>query len=450
MDSDLDGLGDACDFCPYDIYNDADSDGICSGNCDIVDIVVVEFTSPEETVLVDGGTPMVYLANEFDPGLGISWKETGFDDSSWTAGIYGIGYEVEGGAENLLQTTVPVGTLSVYTRAEFDIVDRLAVNDLWLGADYDDGYVAWINGTEVYRSPEMPLGIPAWNANPSSHESSNGDSPDYGVLIDISTVGIPQLVDGTNVLAIAGYNRVISPAPSTDLVLVPKLSMNRQSAMTYKANTEDPLISGMDWAEAMYDDSSWDGGNYGVGFERYSGGAENLIETWVPDGTYSIYTRTLFTIRNMAIIEDVLVGADYDDGWVAWINGTEVFRSQEMPYGTLAWDSVPDLHESSNGEEPDFGLLAEVSNTAIPVMHEGINVYAVAVWNNRPGSSDIVLVPTLATNGLGKDNCPSDNNPDQTDTDNDGVGDVCDNCPAVFNPVQTDSDGDGQGDACDL
>jgi len=59
-------------------------------------------------------------------------------------------------------------------------------------------------------------------------------------------------------------------------------------------------------------------------------------------------------------------------------------------------------------------------------------------------------VPTVATNGLGKDNCPSDNNPDQSDTDNDGIGDACDNCPAVFNPVQTDSDGDGDGDACDL
>ncbi len=36
-----------------------------------------------------------------------------------------------------------------------------------------------------------------------------------------------------------------------------------------------------------------------------------------------------------------------------------------------------------------------------------------------------------------------------TDTDGDGVGDVCDNCPAHFNPSQADTDLDGVGDVCD-
>jgi cysteine-rich repeat protein len=50
-------------------------------------------------------------------------------------------------------------------------------------------------------------------------------------------------------------------------------------------------------------------------------------------------------------------------------------------------------------------------------------------------------------NGL--DNCPLVPNPDQANADHDGVGDVCDNCPAVPNPDQSDVDGDGLGDACD-
>lgn len=63
------------------------------------------------------------------------------------------------------------------------------------------------------------------------------------------------------------------------------------------------------------------------------------------------------------------------------------------------------------------------------------------------------------------DNCVSVPNPDQADSDNDGVGNACeltggdtdgdgipdatDNCPANANADQADKDGDGIGDACD-
>lgn len=47
------------------------------------------------------------------------------------------------------------------------------------------------------------------------------------------------------------------------------------------------------------------------------------------------------------------------------------------------------------------------------------------------------------------DNCPSDNNPGQEDSDYDGRGDACDNCPLDYNVNQANADGDALGNVCD-
>ena len=102
-------------------------------------------------------------------------------------GLYGVGYEsAPPGAQALLQTTVAPGTYSLYTRARFTVAEAAQVTSLFLGCVLDDGVVAWVNGVEVWRSPQMPAGTPAWNTNASSHQSSNGSVPNYGSLVDVT------------------------------------------------------------------------------------------------------------------------------------------------------------------------------------------------------------------------------------------------------------------------
>jgi len=401
-DRDSDGVGDLCDTCPTD--PDPDLDGVCDDEIVLLEgsiiqeQVLVDFGAARDVVLVESGSVTRYLANAADPQIGLTWVEPSFDDASWSIGNFGIGYEDVTGAEWLLQTAVPVGVASVYTRTRFWIDDATAVINLAVGADYDDGIVVWINGMEVYRSPEMGSGDPAWDANPGTHESSNGATPFYEPMVDVSAA-IPLLADGVNFLTIAVYNNIPAVAVSSDLVLVPRLSMNRESTMRYKANYSDPGVD-PDWMQPDFVDTSWDEGFFGVGYETATG-AEEMLQTAVPPGANSIYCRVRFDIPVPAAVHDMFLGVDYDDGIVAWINGAEVYRSPEMPAGFPVWDANPDLHESSNGIPPNYEPLQDISAAALPVLNVGENVLAIGVWNRgAPASSDLVLAPQLSINRI--------------------------------------------------
>ena len=119
-----DGIDNDCNPATPDIF-DADSDSFtCDLDCDDSDKAVspaavencldqidndcdgaIDRHNPDNVVLIEQGSSMVYLDNSADPGLGLTWVDPSFVDSSWTAGVYGVGFEnAPPGAENLTTT----------------------------------------------------------------------------------------------------------------------------------------------------------------------------------------------------------------------------------------------------------------------------------------------------------------------------------------------------------
>ncbi|MFT3738606.1 MAG: CotH kinase family protein [Breznakibacter sp.] len=149
-------------------------------------------------------------------GIGTTWRNLGFDDSGWGEGPSGFGYGDDDDA-----TAIPNPSISVYIRKTFNIASIDKVRKLVLHIDYDDGFVAYINGMEVARSNMGTTGQTVEYNTLASDKEASIYSGGYPETFDISNF-TNTLVQGTNVIAIEGHNA--SPT-STDLSLIPFLSI---------------------------------------------------------------------------------------------------------------------------------------------------------------------------------------------------------------------------------
>jgi hypothetical protein len=150
--------------------------------------------------------------------LGEAWKGgQPFDDSGWTAGTGGVGFERSTGYETLfnidVQSQMYGRSTTCYIRVPFEAAaeDLGDLSSLMLRVRYDDGFVAYLNGVEIAR--RNFTGEPTWN---SAAEVQNSDGAAVNLeAIDI-TGHIDKLRQGPNILAIHGLN--ISTSSSDFLI----------------------------------------------------------------------------------------------------------------------------------------------------------------------------------------------------------------------------------------
>jgi hypothetical protein len=160
-----------------------------------------------------------YIIPTTDQG---AWRMPEFDDSGWEPGRSGFGY---GDGDD--STIVPNGTMVVMARRSFVVSDLSAVKQLMLHVDFDDAFVAYLNGHEIARAEIGTPGIPPdWNspANSYNHEATmfQGGTPD-SFSCDSA---IRYLVQGNNLFAIEVHNFNTS---SSDLSCTPFLSLGFSS-----------------------------------------------------------------------------------------------------------------------------------------------------------------------------------------------------------------------------
>ena len=160
----------------------------------------------------------------------------------------------------------------------------------------------------------------------------------------------------------------------------------------YFKGTEQPPPN---WRSMSFDDNEWDQGPSGFGY----GDSDDMTkltdmrfyEKTADDpgqpGYLSLYIRRNFQIKNLPEIKQLIFRVDYDDGFIAYLNGREIARAnlEGAPrYNTKAKKG----HEAGNPE--DFDITDKLR-----FLKPGNNVLAIQVHNDKITSNDLTMIPTL-------------------------------------------------------
>ncbi len=137
------------------------------------------------------------------------WKEVAFNDSAWSEGPGGVGYG-DGDDETVIEPA-----MSVYCRYSFELADPSLIGEILLDVDFDDGYVAYLNGREIGRHHMgEPGSATTWDQPAGGFREASLYQGGVPLRVNLSEEHRNELRQGTNVLAMEVHNQNIN---SSDL-----------------------------------------------------------------------------------------------------------------------------------------------------------------------------------------------------------------------------------------
>ncbi len=219
------------------------------------------------------------------------WNSLSFDDSTWLSGPTGIGYGDSDDATVL--SDMNNGYLTVFARRAFTLTNIPVALQLVL--DYDDGFIAYLNGTQVAASQASNTAYDA----PADGEHEAGTP----VVYDL-TPYTHLLQPGPNVLAIQGHNYDVW---STDFSLIPVLQAgligdgkptNFETDTTQGSASLDVTFTNL--SDTSYTDWTWDFGDGTTHTEN--GGNRTITHTYNLPNLYTV-TLTLTGTEGSEVVE---------------------------------------------------------------------------------------------------------------------------------------------------
>jgi hypothetical protein len=167
--------------------------------------------STTTTVLVDEeAAKTVLIPTETDPGDDTWRSDYGFDDDTWISGNGGVGYDYDRGSGYNSYIDIDVKTpmdevnTTCYIRISFTFAgDPGDFNYMTLKMRYDDGFIAYLNGTKVEEINFS--GEPEWNSEANTYREATAEFDNFDISAHLG-----DLQTGNNLLAIHGLNDALT------------------------------------------------------------------------------------------------------------------------------------------------------------------------------------------------------------------------------------------------
>ncbi len=149
------------------------------------------------------------------------------------------------------------------------------------------------------------------------------------------------------------------------------------------------------WTSMDFDDGAWKQGSTPLGYDRksretYSASIMTDVSEDLDRVNSTLYVRIPFEATGLTGLASLLLNVRYDDGFVAYLNGTEIARRNAPD--TLNWESRADSTHSDV-----LGVIPEEIDVSehVGLIREGENVLAFHALNRSSGNSDFFIAPEL-------------------------------------------------------
>ncbi len=156
----------------------------------------------------------------------------------------------------------------------------------------------------------------------------------------------------------------------------------------YFEGTTHPSDPPNAWSDPDFDDSAWLSGPTGIG---YGDNDDATLLYNMRNNYLSVFCRREFYVADAASIESLTFKVTYDDGFIAYLNGQDVGRRNMGEPGQVFTYNMP--------ATANVSALPESVEISAPVsfLRDGRNVLAIQIHNSSLTSSDLSMIPSLAS-----------------------------------------------------